>query len=426
MSIEVVALFLLLLMFIVSAFWSVNIGVLAFVTSFLIFTFTGSITLDNIYESFPADLFVLLVGVTYLFVIIQKNGTLDLITSLGLNMVKGNLGMIPWVFFFIAVLLTSIGTSGIATASILGALGLRIAFQHKISPLLMGIMIQAGCMAGGFSPVNIFGIVVNGVMKSEGIPFSETTLYINTFTFYLFLALIAFTMLGGIRLFKESKNEQVIMGIMAGAVYEKPENRPKVKISNLISIIGVVLLMVFVIGFDMNIGFAALSIGLLLSFMSPKTLGEVFKDMPWSVVVMVSGIVTYVGIMEQLGTMEWMQQVVLKIGNPNIAALAVSYTGGIISAFASTTGFLAAIIPLGVPIITDPTISTMGVISSLSISSSIVDLSPFSTVGAMFLANVQGIPERTFFKQLLVTAGIFVLLGPLISWLIFVVIGGAL
>lgn len=425
MSIEVVALFLLLLMFIVSAFWSVNIGVLAFVTSFLIFTFTGSITLDNIYESFPADLFVLLVGVTYLFVIIQKNGTLDLITSLGLNMVKGNLGMIPWVFFFIAVLLTSIGTSGIATASILGALGLRIAFQHKISPLLMGIMIQAGCMAGGFSPVNIFGIVVNGVMKSEGIPFSETTLYMNTFTFYLFLALIAFTMLGGIRLFKESKNEQVIMGIMAGAVYEKPENRPKVKISNLISIIGVVLLMVFVIGFDMNIGFAALSLGLLLSFMSPKTLGEVFKDMPWSVVVMVSGIVTYVGIMEQLGTMEWMQQLVLKIGNPNIASLAVSYAGGIISAFASTTGFLAAIIPLGVPIITDPTISTMGVISSLSISSSIVDLSPFSTVGAMFLANVQGIPERTFFKQLLVTAGIFVLLGPLISWLIFVVIGGA-
>ena len=425
MSIEIVALILLLLMFIVSAFWSVNIGVLAFVTSFLIFTFTGSITLDNIYESFPADLFVLLVGVTYLFVIIQKNGTLDLITSLGLNMVKGNLGMIPWVFFFIAVLLTSIGTSGIATASILGALGLRIAFQHKISPLLMGIMIQAGCMAGGFSPVNIFGIVVNGVMKSEGIPFSEVTLYMNTFTFYLFLALIAFTMLGGIRLFKESKNEQVIMGIMAGAVYEKPENRPKVKISNLISIIGVVLLMVFVIGFDINIGFAALSLGLLLSFMSPKTLGEVFKDMPWSVVVMVSGIVTYVGIMEQLGTMEWMQQLVLKIGNPNIAALAVSYAGGIISAFASTTGFLAAIIPLGVPIITDPTISTMGVISSLSISSSIVDLSPFSTVGAMFLANVQGIPERTFFKQLLVTAGIFVLLGPLISWLIFVVIGGA-
>ena len=83
----------------------------------------------------------------------------------------------------------------------------------------------------------------------------------------------------------------------------------------------------------------------------------------------------------------------------------------------------STIIPLGVPIITDPTISTMGVISSLSISSSIVDLSPFSTVGAMFLANVQGISERKFFKQLLVTAGIFVLLGPLISWLIFVVIG---
>ena len=66
----------------------------------------------------------------------------------------------------------------------------------------MAIMIQAGTMAGGFSPVNIFGIVVNGVMKSEGIPFSEGILYMNTFIFYLFLALITFIMLGGIRAFQ--------------------------------------------------------------------------------------------------------------------------------------------------------------------------------------------------------------------------------
>ena len=147
--------------------------------------------------------------------------------------------------------------------------------------------------------------------------------------------------------------------------------------------------------------------------------------MPWSAIIMVSGIVTFIGIMEQVGAMILMQNLIGMIGNPVIASLIASYVGGIISAFASTTGFLAAIIPLGVPILSDPSISTMGAVSAFAISASIVDLSPFSTVGALFLSNAQVGGERKFFIQLLATAGIFVLIGPFISWLIFVVIAGA-
>lgn len=413
---------MLFLMFVVGAFLSLNIGILALVTAFAFISFTD-ISIDQIYASFPADLFILLFGVTFLFAVIQKNGTLDMITDLGLSMVKGNVGMIPWVIFFLAALLTSVGTSAIAVASILAGVGFNIAYKHKINPLLMALMIQAGYMAGSFSPLNIFGVIVNGVMASEGLPFSEGVLYINTLIFYIFLGLIAFVSLGGIRLFKESKDQP--LGILPTTVYEEPENKPKITINNIISIIGVVLLVIFVIGFGGDIGFAALTLGLLISCLTPKIQGEVFKSIPWSAIVMVSGIVTFVGIMQEVGAMDLMQSLVAKIGDPVIASLIASYIGGIISAFASTTGFLAAIIPLGVPILNDPSVSTMGVLSAISISSSIVDLSPFSTVGALFLSNVKGIGERKFFLQLLTTAGIFVLLGPLVSWLIFVVIGGA-
>ncbi|MBM7599140.1 di/tricarboxylate transporter [Virgibacillus halotolerans] len=425
MGLEAVTIILLLLMFVVSTFLSVNIGILAFVTAFVLMSFTGTVTIDDIYASFPADLFILLFGVTYLFAVIQKNGTLDLITGWGLGMVKGNIGLIPWVIFFLGMVLTSIGTSAIAVASILAGIGFRIAYKQKINPLLIAIMIQAGCMAGSFSPLNIFGIIIKGVMNSEGLPFSEVALYMNTFAFYTFLALIAFVSLGGIRLYKESIPQP--LGIINQPVYEESKNQPKPKVNiyNTLSIIGIVLLIIFVIGFDGDIGFAALSLGLLLACLTPKIQGEIFKIMPWSAIIMVSGIVTFIGIMEQVGAMILMQNLIGMIGNPVIASLIASYVGGIISAFASTTGFLAAIIPLGVPILSDPSISTMGVVSAISISASIVDLSPFSTVGALFLSNVQGMGERKFFIQLLATAGIFVLIGPFISWLIFVVIGGA-
>lgn len=423
MGIEVVTIILLLMMFIISAFLSVNIGILAFVTAFILFSFTGTITIGDVYSSFPADLFILLFGVTYLFAVIQKNGTLDIITGWGLSFVKGNIGLIPWVIFFLAMLLTSIGTSAIAVASILAGIGFRIAYQQKINPLMLAIMIQAGCMAGSFSPLNIFGIIINGVMKSEGLPFSEMTLYINTLAFYVFLGAVAFISLGGIRLFRISNVQP--LSIISNPVYEEKENKPKFTLQNCISIIGVIFLVFLVIGFKIDIGFAALTLGLLLALLTPKLQGEIFKEMPWSAIVMVSGIVTFIGIMEHVGAMELMQSLVGMIGNPYIASLIASYVGGIISAFASTTGFLAAIIPLGVPIISDPSISTMGVVSAISISASVVDLSPFSTVGALFLSNIQGMSERKFFTQLLIAAGIFVLVGPLISWLIFVVIAGA-
>lgn len=423
MSLEVISIILLFLMFVIGSFFSINMGILGFVMSFLFLTFNGTFELDDVYASFPADLFILLVGVTYLFSIIQKNGTLNLITSLSLRMIRGNVAMIPWLFFFLAMILSAIGTSSIAVAGVLAGIGFGIAYQNNINPLLMGLMIQAGSTAGAFSPLNIFGIIVNGVMKSEGFSFSESIFLTNIVIFNLFLVLIAFIVLGGYGLLK---NNSLRLGITPNSAITAQEltKIPQITKANVASLIGLALLLVFVIGFDQNIGFAALTIGLLLSLLTHKTQGDVLKEIPWSVIVMVSGIVTYVGIIEQIGTMDLMTQLVAKIGNPATAALFASYIGGIISAFASTTGFLSAIIPLAVPILNDPSISAMGVVTAISVSSSIVDLSPFSTVGALFLANVKGISESKFFKQLLIVSVLFIVLGPLTAWLVFVVIGG--
>jgi hypothetical protein len=126
--------------------------------------------------------------------------------------------------------------------------------------------------------------------------------------------------------------------------------------------------------------------------------------------------------METVGVMDYLTEQIASVKSPVIAALITSYIGGIISAFASTTGFLAAVIPLSVPILQDQTMSSIGVISSISIAASIVDISPFSTTGAVLLANAQGIAENVFYKKLLLIAAAFVAIGPGLAWLIFVVI----
>ncbi len=61
--------------------------------------------------------------------------------------------------------------------------------------------------------------------------------------------------------------------------------------------------------------------------------------------------------------------------------------GAAVSAFASTTGILAALIPLAVPFLLAGEIGAIGVIIALALSSFIVNSSPFSKSGALCVAN---------------------------------------
>ena len=87
---------------------------------------------------------------------------------------------------------------------------------------------------------------------------------------------------------------------------------------------------------------------------------------------------------------------------PCIGALVLCYVGGIVSAFASSTALLPVIIPIAIPIIVDGGISAGLFVAALAISSTIVDVSPFSTNGALMLANrPDTISEQVYYKQIL-------------------------
>ncbi|MDN4075354.1 SLC13 family permease [Fictibacillus terranigra] len=426
MSLELISIIVLLLMFVIGAFLPINLGILGFVAAFLVGSLVSGMSVDDIFSGFPGDLFVLLAGVTYLFSIVQNNGTVDLITGWGLRLVKGNLGLVPWVMFSLCTLLTGVGTLGPAAIAILAPISMRFAFRYNINPLLMGVMVVIGSTAGSFSPLNPYGVIVNGVMESRNLPFSPGMLFINAFIYGFVVSMLIFIALGGLRMFKRKTSTEVqvaaALDINAENNIEKQENG--LTFYKGVTLLGLVALVVLALGFKVNIGFAAFIIGLILALIAPKQQSAVLGKMPWSVILLITGIVTYVEVLEAIGTIEYVTELIANVGNPVIAALSASYVGGFVSAFASTTGMLAALIPLAAPILQDPAISSIGVVSAIAIASSIVDLSPFSTNGALLLANVQGVNERVFFKQLLLVTALVVVFGPGLAWLIFVVIGG--
>jgi di/tricarboxylate transporter len=79
----------------------------------------------------------------------------------------------------------------------------------------------------------------------------------------------------------------------------------------------------------------------LLSLVSPAGAKNAVGQIAWPTVLLICGIVTYVGVMERLGMIDWLGNQVTHIGAPLLAALIICFVGAAVSAFASTTGIRA-------------------------------------------------------------------------------------
>jgi di/tricarboxylate transporter len=439
---ELISLIVLIAVFALGTILPVHMGVLGFIAAFLVGTIVVEASTDDVIAGFPGDLFLILVGVTYLFAIAKNNGTVDWLVNAAVRAVGGRIAFIPWVMFLVTAALTAAGAVVPGAVAIMAPIGLGFAIQYGINPVLMGLLIINGATAGGFSPISVFGSIVNGVVEREDLAENATLLFVSSFVFNLVLSIIVFFLFGGRKLlgrreeagepagrFERRKQEEAAAAgdrpPVAGAAattYDTGE-MPELDRNKVLTLIGIVTLIAVALAFDVDVGFVALSIALVLGLFMPQATKEAVGRVAWPTVLLICGIVTYVSLLENLGSIDWLGEQVAAIGAATFAALLICYVGGAVSAFASTTGILGALIPLAVPFLETGAIGAVALIIALSISSSVVDSSPFSTSGALTVANTPEEKRDYVFKRLMQWGMSMVLIAPPIAWLIFVVPG---
>jgi di/tricarboxylate transporter len=429
---ELFSILVLVVMFVVGTALPINLGVMGFVAAFLVGTLLGGLSAEDIFGGFPANLFVLLAGVTYLFAIALKNGTVDLLMHWGLRLVRGNVGLVPWIMFSLTTMLCGVGALSAAGVAVVAPIALRSAARYGISSLMMGILVVQGATAGSYSPISPFGVITNGVLASEGLPQSPGLLFVNSLIFNTVVAALVFVAFGGLRLLGErvAPEELERRGTADGDPTDEEDrtgdgtdaDERKLTPYKGATLVGIALLFVLALGFGADVGFAAFTIALVLALMAPGEQADTLRELPWPVILLVAGLLTYVDVLDQIGTIDYVEALISSRGNPLVAALAASYVGGVISAFASTAGILGVALPLAGSVLQDPSIPAIGAVSAVAIASAIVDVSPFSTNGALLLANAQNVDSRKFFRQLLLWAAIVTLVMPLLAWFVFVVL----
>lgn len=357
-----------------------------------------------------------LVGITFLFAMAEKNGSVDQLVHGAARLVGHHALAMPWLVFVVAAILTSVGALGPAAVAIIAPIALRFAAHHRINPLLMGLMTIHGAQAGGFSPISIYGGITNQVVERAGLVGDPTFLFLASLLFNAAIAIVIFFLFGGARLARAGGGAgDDVEPAMARSAADPALHRER-----LFTFIGLGALAVGALLFDLHIGFMAISVAAVLAIIAPRSQAGAVQSVSWPTILLICGIITYISVMEKVGTVAYVGHAITMISLPLIAALMLCYMGGVISAFASSVALLGIIIPLAVPFLAEGHVAMVPTVAAIAISTTIVDTSPFSTNGALVVANAEAETRNRVFRQLLAYSAVITLVGPLLAWAVLV------
>jgi di/tricarboxylate transporter len=450
MGLQIVALAIFVGVFVLATLRKVHIGVLMFAAAAAVGVGMAGMSIDKVVAGFPIGILVLLVGVTYFFSIAQANGTVDRIIELAISKVGDRAFFLPLAFFALTVGISAMGSP--LAGLVMAPLGMPLAKRYNIDRMLMGLAIGSGLSAGGFAPTSLFGIVTYGTAQAAGVQLSPLALFGVALAVNLLLLAAAYVLFGGFKLLNRrttdgfggkvpsfsasrptpshpferegnaARNRQVggpQVQVLDESCAVLPPAATKMNRNQIVTVLCMAGLVVTVIlmaflGTNPDIGVLCFAFASVLTLVDPKSGKTAVSKIDWSTVLLVGGIITFVGVLQTMGAVALLGQTASVAGTPLVAALVICAIGGLVSAFASTTGMLAALVPLALPLVASGDIAGWAVIAALGVCSSIVDVSPFSTVGATFVATVDE-DERPRMTKLLTRWGLsMVVVGPLL------------
>lgn len=390
MDLATISLLALLFAILLSCTTKINVGIVSMVMAWIIGVYVGGIRLGQVAAGFPSQLFLTLVGVTLLFTLAKDNGTLDRIAQRAVRVCCGNLGLIPIMFFLLAFAFAALGPGSIASAALIGPMAMAAAGRAEISAFLMALMVANGSSAGSLSPIGPTGIVVNDLMEKIGLGGHEWANFLSVMLAHTTVAFLGYLAFGGWRLFGRGalRREAPVQPVSLLPHGHRPEGHGPFEWQHWLSL-GVILAVIAgVVLADVNVGMAGLAGAVVLILARAASESVALKTMPWSPILMVSGVTVLVALLEQTGGIGLFSTLLARFSSLDSITGFTAMLTGTISIFSSTAGVvLPAFLPTVPGIVTrlggaDP----LAIAYSMIIGAHLVDVSPLSTTGALLIA----------------------------------------
>ena len=417
MSIALVSLIALCIAIVVSGVARVNVGILAMSLAWLIGTYLAGMKASAIVAGFPLGLATMLFGVTFLFGLAQQNGTLGNLAGRAVGLARGRRGVVPLLFFLLPLILATIGPGNIAAVALIAPLDMAIAGRMRISAFLMTLMVANGANAGAFSPFAPTGIIANGLIERQGLSMDPwAQVYLPSLLAQSCVAALGYLIFGGLGLWRGEP------GAQAHGLAVLAQRPAKLTLAQWATVAAIGALIGGVVIFKADLGFLAITLGLILAVSGAADQEAALKAVPWDTIVMVCGVSVLVAIVEQTGGLDLFTSLLARVSTTQNVPGVIALVAGAVSAYSSSSGVVMPTFIAMVPSLIDKLGGgdPAAIISAINVGSHVVDVSPLSTLGAMCIASAPAHEDHNRLFQRLMAYGLaMALVGALLCYLFF-------
>ena len=191
-----------------------NVGFLGIAFGIIVGGVFAGTPATKVMNAFPLSLFMILVGVTFLFGMAQTNGTMEKLTAYSIRACKGNTALVPIIIYILSTFITTIGPGNIAGCALMAPVAMAIASKVRMPAFLMTLLVVGACNGAAFSPFAPTGIISNGIIAKCAPELGIPADYLNTLAWKIhfnstiaqgFVNIGGFFVMGGLKWIREQK-----------------------------------------------------------------------------------------------------------------------------------------------------------------------------------------------------------------------------
>lgn len=367
---------IMLLVAIAIGFWrNSNVGILCIAFS-MILGIVYKLNTKDIIAGFSSSLFIQMVGITYLFSIINGNGTLELLARKMVAMVGSRKHLIPVVIYLLGFVICAVGPGAIPSLAIVPVIAIPVAVSAGINPIMTAVIGDLGVMSGRMSPLTPESAVVRELMEAQGLAGNTIPIMIGMTITALVVAVLVYVYYKG---WKVDTNETAV----------NREELPKFNVKQWCSLAGLLVLAIGALFFSWNVGLTGFLVGSFLVVIGDAQEKKAIAGIPWNVILMVMGVGILMNIISISGGIDIMVAALEKVMGPHTAAMIMAITAGFMSFFSSGLGVVfPTLIPTASGLASGLGVSAMQLVTVIVIGGTVSGFTPISTTGALIMAGV--------------------------------------
>ncbi len=407
MSLAIVSLMVLVAVIILGFLKKNNVGLIAILAVAIFGTFTG---FDDkaIISGFSANLFIMMLGVSFLCAVGISNQSLELMSKKFLKLAGGNVVIVPILIYLIGFGIAAIGPGCVPALGIVAALALPLGKSTGYDSVMLAIIGQMGSFSGRFSPITPESVLISGLAEPQGITNYQSAVLIYAIVTTLVLACFAFVFFKGYK--------------VKGKITEQ-EELPSFNKSQILTLFAFLIVIAASAFFRRNVGLMSFAAGILLIVLNAADEKQVFNTVSWSTLIMITGVGMLMEVVIGVGGVSLLSKALSSIMTPRTAVAIQGLTGGIMSWFSSAIGVVwPTLVPTVGNIAETVGVSPNGLISIMCLTASFAGLSPASTGGGLIMAAKAADP--TFDKEQ--ENKLFVQLFGFSVLMVFIIVAAAL